>query len=282
VHPILFEWGPAGARTIVLTYEVAFWSAGVLALLAGVLVARRLGLPIARTAVLLLCATVAVPVGARALYVFEYPSFFTGADTLNPFEISTAHFSLMGGVLLATVVALVGVRLLRLDLWRTADALAPGLALGIAVMRTGCFCAGCCYGVVTRSPLGVVFPPGSVAHLMQIGSGTIGLFDSALPVYPTQLFELGGALAAGALAVAFLALDAAPGVPFLSAAALFVAVRWAVWPIRYYPDAFAGPHWMYPALYGGLLALLIVLGLSRSQRRTATLGRSPDEGGTPI
>lgn len=282
MHPILLEWGPAGARTIVLSYEVAFWTAGALAVLVGVLVARRLGLPAARTAVLLLCAAVAVPVGARILYVLEYPSFFTGTDPLDPFEISTAHFSLMGGVLLAAVVTLVGVRLLRLDLWRSADALAPGLALGIAVMRTGCFCAGCCYGIVTRGPLGVVFPPGSVAHLMQIGSGTIGLFDQALPVFPTQLFELGGALAAGALAVTFLAHDAPPGVPFLSAAAFFVAVRWAVWPIRYYPEAFAGPPWMYPALYASVFALLVALALRRAGVGKHAADRSPQGDEQPI
>jgi phosphatidylglycerol:prolipoprotein diacylglycerol transferase len=282
LYPILLEWGSEGARTIVLSYEVAFWSAGVLAVLAGVLVAWRMGLPIARTALLLVCAAVAVPIGARLLYVLEYSSFFTGADPLNPLEISTAHFSLMGGVLLAAVVTLAGVRLLRLDLWRTADALAPGLALGIAVMRAGCFCAGCCYGIVTHNPLGVVFPPGSAAHLMQIGSGTIGLFDRALPVYPTQLFELGGALAAAALAVAFLASRAPSGVPFLSAAALFVAVRWVVWPLRYYPDAFAGPRWMYPALYASVLALLAALAFARARGWNAAPDRSPGSGRQPI
>jgi phosphatidylglycerol---prolipoprotein diacylglyceryl transferase len=265
MYPILFEWGPEGARTIVLAYEVAFWAAGVLAVLVGVLVAWRLRLPVARTAALLVCAAVAVPVGARLLYFLEYPSFFTGEDPLNVFELSAAHFSLMGGVLLATAVTLAGVALLRLDLWRTADALAPGLALGIAVMRAGCFCAGCCYGVVTTGPLGVVFPPGSVAHLMQLGTGAIGLFDAPLPVYPTQLFELGGALLAGALAVVLLVRRAPSGVAFLAAAAFFTAVRWAVWPLRAYPDAFAGPSWEYPALYAAVIAVLVALAVWRAR-----------------
>lgn len=259
MHPILLEWGPAGARTIVLTYEVAFWASGVVAVLVGVLTARLLHLPVARTAALLVCAAVAVPVGARILYYFEYPAFFRGTDALNVFELSTAHFSLMGGVVLATVVTLLGLWLLRLDLWRTADAIAPGLGIGIAIMRVGCFCAGCCYGIVTHGPLGVTFPPGSVSHLVQIGSGQIGLFDAPLPVYPTQLFELTGALAAAALAMILLARRAPSGVAFLSAAALFDAVRWAVYPIRYYPTEFAGPGWEYPALYGGVLVLLLAL-----------------------
>lgn len=275
MHPILFEWGPAGARTVVLTYEVAFWAAGVLAVVAGIVAARLLRLPVAKTAGLVLCAAIAVPVGARALYFVEYPSYFTGTDPLNVFELSTAHFSLMGGVLLAAVVVLVGIRLLRLDLWRTADAIAPGLALGIAVMRTGCFCAGCCFGIVTKSPLGVVFPPGSVVHLTQLGTGAIGLFDAPLPVYPTQLFELTGALVAGALAVTLLVRRAPAGVPFLAAAAFFAVVRWVVWPLRYYPDAFAGPGWEYPALYATVIVLLVALAVWRV--RVARGSRTPGE-----
>jgi phosphatidylglycerol:prolipoprotein diacylglycerol transferase len=267
LYPILLEWGPEGARTIVLSYEVAFWSAGVLAVLAGVIVAWRMGLPVARTALLLLCAAVAVPIGARLLYVLEYSAFFTGADPLNPFEISTAHFSLMGGVLLATWVTLAGVLLMRLDLWRTADALAPGLALGIAVMRVGCFCAGCCYGIVTTGPLGVTFPEGSVAHLVQLATGQIGLFDAPLPVYPTQLFELTGALLAGALAVVLLWRRVPSGIPFLAAAALFSAVRWAVYPIRYYPESFSGPSWEYPALYAAVIVVLLALIVWRLRER---------------
>lgn len=259
MYPILLEWGPQGARTIVPTYEVAFWSAGVLAVVVGVLVAWRMGLPVARTALLLVCAAIAVPVGARLLYVLEYPAFFTGADPLDPFEISTAHFSLMGGVLFAAWIVLAAVLVMRLDVWKTADALAPGLALGIAVMRVGCFCAGCCYGIVTTGPFGVTFPEGSVAHLMQLANGQIGLFDTPLPVYPTQLFELTGALLAGALAIWLMWRRAPSGVPFLAAAALFDAVRWAVYPIRYYPDAFSGPGWEYPVIYAGVMAALLAL-----------------------
>jgi phosphatidylglycerol---prolipoprotein diacylglyceryl transferase len=265
VHPILFEWGPAGARTILLTYQVAFWSAGLLAVAVGVLTARRMGLDAPRAALLLVCAAVAVPIGARLLYRLEYPSLFTGADALDLLEVSSAHFSLMGGVVLAMVVMMGGARLLHLDLWRSADAIAPGLALGIAVMRTGCFCAGCCFGVVTRGPLGVVFPAGSVPHLMQLGTGAIGLFDAPLPVYPTQLFELAGALVAGGLALTLIARAAPSGVPFLAAAALFTAVRWAVWPLRFYPDVFAGPSWEYPVLYATVIVALIVLMIWRSQ-----------------
>jgi phosphatidylglycerol:prolipoprotein diacylglycerol transferase len=275
VHPILFEWGPAGARTVVLTYEVTFWAAGIVAVLVGILAARLLRLPVARTAVLLVCAAVAVPVGARALYYLEDPSFYRGPDPLNVLEFSTAQFSFMGGVLMATAVTLLCLWLLKLDVWRTADAIAPGLAFGIAIMRVGCFCAGCCYGIVTHGPLGVTFPPGSVAQLVQMSSGQIGLFDAPLPVYPTQLFELTGALVAAALAVLLLVRRAPSGVAFLAAAALFAAVRWAVYPLRYYPTEFAGPGWEYPALYAGVIVLLVALLVWRLRAARASAPDAP-------
>ncbi len=259
MQPVLLEWGPEGARTILLSYEVAFWAAGVLAIVVGVLVAWRLGLPVAKTALLLVSAAIAVPVGARLLYVLEYPSLFTGPEPFNAFALSPQYFSLMGGMLLAAWAVLVGILLMHLDVWKTADALAPAIAIAIAVMRTGCFLAGCCFGCVTDGPLGLVFPPGSAAHILQLYSGTVGLFDAPLPVYPTQLFELAGALVAGAIAVVLMWRKAPAGVPFLAAAAFFTAVRWAVYPIRYYPEMFAGPSWEYPVLYAGVIAVLVAL-----------------------
>ncbi|MBQ4325121.1 MAG: prolipoprotein diacylglyceryl transferase [Clostridia bacterium] len=65
------------------------------------------------------------------------------------------------------------------------DLAMPGLALAHALGRLGCFFGGCCYGRVTDSPLGVVFPVGSpAASTYPNASGT-----GSLPVLPTQLFE---------------------------------------------------------------------------------------------
>ena len=66
------------------------------------------------------------------------------------------------------------------------DLLVPGIAVAHGIGRIGCFLAGCCYGGVTDSPLGVSFPEGSAAAL-QYPSESGG----SLPVLPTQLFEAG-------------------------------------------------------------------------------------------
>ena len=42
---------------------------------------------------------------------------------------------------------------------------APGTGLTFALVRTGCFIAGCDYGLPTAHACGVRFPPGSLAAL---------------------------------------------------------------------------------------------------------------------
>lgn len=64
----------------------------------------------------------------------------------------------------------------------------PGIVLGHAFGRIGCFLGGCCFGQVTESWLGVVFPNGSLAE--QLYPNTI-THEGSFPVLPTQLFEAG-------------------------------------------------------------------------------------------
>lgn len=66
------------------------------------------------------------------------------------------------------------------------DLMIPGITIAHGIGRIGCFFAGCCYGGVTDSVLGVSFPAGSAAAL-QYPSESGG----SLPVIPTQLIEAG-------------------------------------------------------------------------------------------
>ena len=62
--------------------------------------------------------------------------------------------------------------------------LIPGLVIAHGMGRIGCFLGGCCYGKVTDSVFGVVFPEGSNAaekYPSEMGG--------SLPVLPTQLYE---------------------------------------------------------------------------------------------
>ena len=62
--------------------------------------------------------------------------------------------------------------------------LIPGIVIGHAFGRIGCFLGGCCYGKVTDSIFGISFPEGSSAANLYPAEG-----GGSLPVFPTQLFE---------------------------------------------------------------------------------------------
>ena len=68
----------------------------------------------------------------------------------------------------------------KLPWWKTADACAPGIALGNVLGRQGCFSAGCCWGRATTLPWGVKF--GALGH-------EITGVPTGVALHPTQLYE---------------------------------------------------------------------------------------------
>jgi phosphatidylglycerol:prolipoprotein diacylglycerol transferase len=118
----------------------------------------------------------------------------------------------------------------------------------------GCFLAGCCFGKVTDTCLGVRFPWGSQAHRFQICEGMVSLFQGPLPVYPTQLFELVALLLIGILTLRLNLRKALPkGMAAMVALLLYLVFRLCNLCFRADPAGALGP-WVYPLGY--LLAIL--------------------------
>jgi len=88
-----------------------------------------------------------------------------------------------GGLILALVTALLYMRHKRLPALDTTDVYAPGVALGHAIGRLGCFSAGCCFGVECKRAWGVTFTSPRAHELF----GT----PLNVPLHPTQLYEAG-------------------------------------------------------------------------------------------
>lgn len=63
-----------------------------------------------------------------------------------------------GGFIAAFIPLTIYIKRKNLSFWKLGDIFAPYLALSYALVRIGCFLAGCCYGKATASFLGVVFP----------------------------------------------------------------------------------------------------------------------------
>jgi phosphatidylglycerol:prolipoprotein diacylglycerol transferase len=113
-----------------------------------------------------------------------------------------------GGFIGAVVASIIVMRKYKLPWWRTADAFAPGIAIGQAIGRLGCFSAGCCWGKPTTSRIGVHFSergheitqvPTIVAHLtdpveQSVWAEKLHGLSAPLHLHPTQLYEAGATL----------------------------------------------------------------------------------------
>jgi phosphatidylglycerol---prolipoprotein diacylglyceryl transferase len=86
-----------------------------------------------------------------------------------------------GGVAGAVLVGTWYARLRKMPWLKTVDVFAPGLALGHAIGRLGCFAAGCCYGRETSVPWAVTFTNPIANRLV----GT----PLNVHLHPTQIYE---------------------------------------------------------------------------------------------
>ncbi len=123
-------------------------------------------------------------IGSRLWYVVYHVDEFRGQwlNTINPFQngtIGIAGLSMVGGIVLAILSALVYALIKKINFIKLGDTLAPVFLLGCGIVRAGgCFLNGCCFGKPTDSSLGIIFPPEGVA----------GSVFPNTPIWPAQLF----------------------------------------------------------------------------------------------
>jgi len=97
----------------------------------------------------------------------------------NPGQITSgAGLTAWGAVLGAALGIWIYSRFSKFQFGYFADLVAPGIILAQAVGRVGCTINGCCYGLSTSLPWGVIYThPDSLAPL-------------GIAIHPTQLYEL--------------------------------------------------------------------------------------------
>ena len=122
---------------------------------------------------LIILGIIAILFGLLSATIFQY--IFDLLNGNNEFGSMTFYGGLIGGALLFIIVYQTYFK----KKWAEYPlmvilVIAPAcITIAHAFGRIGCFCDGCCYGIETDSPLGVLFP---------------GMKNK---VYPTQLFEAG-------------------------------------------------------------------------------------------
>jgi phosphatidylglycerol:prolipoprotein diacylglycerol transferase len=170
-----------GLNIPIATYGVLLAIGFILALWLTAQLAARDGLPKNRIYDLGLYILASSLIGSKALMVITEWSD-TGGDWRRIFSLDLLRSGgvFYGGFVVALIVSVVLMRKWHLPWRKTADAFAPGVALGHAIGRLGCFSAGCCWGKPTTSWIGVRFT--EKAHEL-----TDVPIDTAL--VPTQLIE---------------------------------------------------------------------------------------------
>lgn len=201
MYPVIFElpsWFPLLGGEAITSFGVfmllAFLTAGYVTRAE----LRRMGEDPEKAWDLVFMAVVGGIVGAKSYYVLlNYRRLMT-----DPIGLIFARGGLVwyGGFLLATALVVWEIHRRRLPLRRTADAVAPALALAYAVGRIGCFLVGDDWGRPTDSWVGIAFPRGAPPTRVDIIEQNFGItvdpalvekYGQIVPVHPTQLYEVG-------------------------------------------------------------------------------------------
>jgi len=172
MFPVLIRIGPITIHTYGFLIATAF----LLGLWLALRQAAREGLSKEKITDIGFYALFAGIIGSRIFFIATEWEHFSShpADMLKIWEGGLVFY---GGVIFAIPVAVWYARKQGLLLWQTADIWAPSIAVGHAIGRLGCFCAGCCYGLPTDLPWGVTF------------NNPETLAIRGVPLHPTQLYE---------------------------------------------------------------------------------------------
>jgi phosphatidylglycerol---prolipoprotein diacylglyceryl transferase len=134
-------------------------------------------------------------IGSRVLYVLTNLSDFDSVSEM--LMVNRGGLVAYGGMIGGFLASWYGCRKRKIPLLQWADVVAPGVVLGTAITRMGCFLFGCDFGARSSLPWAIRFPgpspmapQGSPAwqhHVRDLGLSRAA--DWSYPVHPTQIYE---------------------------------------------------------------------------------------------
>ena len=171
MYPILIEFG----FFKIFTYGLLVATGFLVAILLASSRAEKEGLDSQKVLDLCFYVMVSALLGARLLYVIVEYRYFLDSP-LEIFKFWKGGLVFYGGLILGVLISLWYLKRNQMPMWKTADLLAPSIALGQLIGRWGCFFAGCCYGKKTDVTWGIIFAdPRSLAPL-------------EISLHPTQVY----------------------------------------------------------------------------------------------
>lgn len=170
INPVAFSMGVFEVRW----YGIMVVLAVIAVIAISILEARRVGMPTEHIYNVGLWAIIGGIVISRLFHVIDKWNYYIA----NPWQIIRFEgLTIYGAVIGAMIGVLIYAWVKKLSFWQIGDIAAPGALVGQAIGRVGCVLNGCCYGLPTTLPWGLIYTyPGS--------------YGPGEAVHPTQIYHL--------------------------------------------------------------------------------------------
>ncbi|MEP7353328.1 MAG: prolipoprotein diacylglyceryl transferase [Acidobacteriota bacterium] len=143
---------------------------------------RRAGLNPERMTNLAVYIALAGMLGAKLFMIaFDWKEYAAHPASIFSTETMQAAGVFQGGLILALITAFLYMRKQAMPILASSDTFAPGVAIGHAIGRLGCFAAGCCWGTECDLPWAVTFHRPEAWALTGV--------PLERPLHPAQLYE---------------------------------------------------------------------------------------------
>jgi len=176
IDPVIVQFGHLMLRW----YSLFFLLAILVGLWLGLREARRKGLDVEQVKGLALWAVIGGLIGARLFHVIDRWDLYA-AQPVQALYVWQGGLAVYGGLIGGTLAGIVYARRHGLPIWKLADALTPGIILGLAVGRLACIPNGDAIGAPANVPWAFVYTnPQSMVPPQLLG----------VPVHPYPVYEM--------------------------------------------------------------------------------------------
>lgn len=211
-------------------------------------------------------------IGSRMLYgLLYFEKIAQNPYKLIAFELK--NFALFGGLVLSGCVLWVFIKWNKnpRNLFQITDPMMPHFGIAVILSKLGCFFNGCCYGIPTQMPWGVVFERADQSVINRMFGNTLisSLLNNEAVVHrhPTQLYEVFFTLLAIGITVIILRRHKRLGIATAAFILIFTVGRWISFALRDFPNASDLSNFIRGPLIYGSVIFLVLIGLYLSRNK---------------